>query len=331
MNKLFKISSLISVLWVLTVDISIAEDAVSWNLSQDMSIDMTKNPTGVWAFMQNKGTHNPVNYTLLQNHSSNGTYPMDEWLDVQPFPYIGMLTKNYRWLSVGKNRIKALKGTPHLHPGKNGRQAIVRWKSPITGKVSLLGKVADVEHYCGDGVSWSLEKGTTVIQSGTVQNNGAVFSVQDVQVSKGEALYFIVDGGNDADCDTTNLDLLVTGKFFPNKQAKFLEVIAATSAVKIAVDQCAKTLSAYVQNPLDSGFCDADLNVQEALYQSNTPPVSAHLSSITFAADTITATAGGTDFPYGETYVLRGSYTSTYPSVTWTVDPASTCLYRGYC
>ena len=211
-----KILGFVGVLALLSVNTAMAGEALSWNLSRDMMTSIKKNPSGAWSFMQNSSDlHNPANYTLFPNHSTtcNGSFPLNCWRNTTDgiFGYIGIPTKNYTWASGGKT-LTATKGVVHTHPGPNGNAPVLRWKSPIAGTISILGRVSDVDNTCGDGVLWSLESDTTVIDSGAVNGDGAVFSAQNLHVSKGASVYFIIDMGADWRCDTTNLDMVITSQ-----------------------------------------------------------------------------------------------------------------------
>lgn len=191
----------------------LAGEALSWNLSRDMMTGITQNPKGVWAFMQNNThTHDPANYTLLPSYwgpIGPYGYPISMWRNDENEAYIGIPTKTHRW---GGASITALRGMPHLHPGFNGNQPILRWKSPVSGTINILGRVSSVDGTCGDGITWSLENGATVLQSGILKGNGTVFSAQDLPVSKGTRLYFIIGMGADYFCDTTNLDMIIVSQ-----------------------------------------------------------------------------------------------------------------------
>ena len=103
-----------------------------------------------------------------------------------------------------------MQGVITAHPGINGNEPILRWTSPISGNVSISGRVTDVDNACGDGILWSLEQENKVLQSGAAKANSATFSAQSLPVTKGANFYFIIDMGANWGCDTTNLDMLIT-------------------------------------------------------------------------------------------------------------------------
>ena len=117
------------------------------------------------------------------------------------------------------------------------------------------------------------------------------------------------------------------------QKAKYSEVILATSGIKAAVDICAQTLGG--NDPLAVGQCDLDQTVVAAVAQANaqatTANASGYVASVGLAGGTITATAGGTSFPLGETYILGGTWDAAAGAVTWKVDATSGCKGVGYC
>ena len=191
-------------------------NGTSWQCiysTRDIMTYITTNPNGVWTYMQNStGTHNPTNYyNLFPNPSScNFNGPMFAWMTQDcNAGYIGMPITTYAFSSGGKSNI-LMQGVITAHPGINGNEPILRWTSPISGNVSISGRVTDVDNACGDGILWSLELEKKVLQSGAVNGNSANFSAQSLPVTKGTNLYFIIDMGANWVCDTTNLDMVIT-------------------------------------------------------------------------------------------------------------------------
>jgi hypothetical protein len=103
-----------------------------------------------------------------------------------------------------------------VHPSPN-QQAVVRWKSPIVGRVAVRGKVADADDKCGNGTSWSLElasrNGTSLLAAGVADNGrGAQFRPDSVfEVRPGDVVSLAVDARHaDHSCDTTHVELTIT-------------------------------------------------------------------------------------------------------------------------
>jgi len=211
---MLKILGLASVLALTFGNTATAGKALSWNLSRAMMTGITSNPKGAWTFMQNtSGIDNPANYTLLPTYSSSCVEggPLNCWINtniVQP-PIIGVATKtfNYRGITV-------IRGIPYLHPGDN-IPTILRWKSPISGEVSVMGRVSAIDpNCCGDGINWSLKnKNAAIIKSGyLVQGQGNTFLAQNIEIKKGESLYFTVDMNGTVYNDSINLDMIITSQ-----------------------------------------------------------------------------------------------------------------------
>ena len=214
---MFKFFGLVSVLALTFSNAAIAGKAFSWNLSRAMMIGITTNPKGTWAFMQNtSGIDKPANYTLLPKYYSP-CFIETPWLNCWRktdangvYPVVGVATKTFNYRLTTQTR-----GVPLLHPGLN-IPVILRWKSPINGKVNIMGRVSDIDYISGvgDGINWSLkDKNATTIKSGALANGeGATFSAQNILIRKGESLYFTVDMKNDLNSDSTNLDMIITNQ-----------------------------------------------------------------------------------------------------------------------
>jgi hypothetical protein len=97
-----------------------------------------------------------------------------------------------------------------MHPATD-RVAIVAWKSPLNAIVRITGAFTDIDPNCNNGILWSIDKGSQRLAFGDIPNGGAQsFDLPTVSISKGQALYFIVDPKyGDYACDTTMLDLTI--------------------------------------------------------------------------------------------------------------------------
>lgn len=203
---------LTSVLALTLVNTAAAEKAYSWNLSSAMTKHIDINSKGVWAFMQNTtDIDDPANYTLLPDYSSIcfGVGPMKCWRNtgVSFTPIIGIATETFSFRGV-----KHTKYAPLLHPGQNV-PVIIRWQSPIDGKVNISGRISAIDRSCcGDGVNWALKNNSAaIIRYGHLnQGQGAAFTAQDIAIGKGENLYFSVDMNDSITYDSTRLDLLIS-------------------------------------------------------------------------------------------------------------------------
>lgn len=216
---MLKILGLMSLLALTFSSAATAGKAYSWNLSRAMMIGITNNPKGTWAFMQNiSGIDNSANYTLLPKYYSPCFVEaplLNCWRNTDnkgAYPVIGIATKTLNWR---ENII--VKGIPYLHPGVNA-PAILRWKSPITGKINIMGRVSAIDPHLGDGdgINWSLKnKNGAILKSGYLaQGQGSTFLAQNIGIKNGESLYFTVDDGHNGDNhnDSILLDMIITSQ-----------------------------------------------------------------------------------------------------------------------
>jgi len=104
-----------------------------------------------------------------------------------------------------------------VHPGPSGGVA-VSWKSPITGKVQMIGRLADADAAGGDGVSWRLThysaSGKTDLAHGAFPNGGAgnlpAEPLKSVDVKTGDRVELLVLPKGEYSCDTTVVSLTLT-------------------------------------------------------------------------------------------------------------------------
>ncbi len=185
----------------------------SWDLSRSMAYGITTNPFGagnVWTLMYDSvGTsHNESNYRAMPSYSPAPASIYSRWLNpAQNYLLIGVADTSYNTPD---------RGTPIMHPAPM-YSAVVAWKSPINGTIDIMGKFTDADASCGDGVSWFIDKGNTTLMTKTFSNGGETsFIQQNISVSIGTNLYFIVSSGSNNSnlCDTTALELLITQQHF---------------------------------------------------------------------------------------------------------------------
>lgn len=217
----YKFWGLVSTLVLLSpVNTLMAGQAQSWNLRAAMMNDISKNPTGVWAFMENTWLdHKPSHYQLMPNYSNDCVVVGDAgnivdtntkcWEDLnEPYTFIAITKKSF----IDSNGKKLPSGFIGVHPATS-RSVIVRWKSPVTGNVNISGIVSDSDPSCGDGISYSIDTGAKVLRSGKIPNGaGVTFAKTNVAVRKGQSIYFMVFPDSSRYCDSTNLDILITNQ-----------------------------------------------------------------------------------------------------------------------
>ena len=203
---------------LLSTIVDVAADQVrSWNLSRAMINHVSiinKSSTQPWQFLQSTILHSPIDYTLLPLYSStciNGDGSEITGLkcwqtdDTGTNAIIGVPTRTYKW----RNLFRLTRGVPHLHPGFD-RSVIIRWTSPVTGGISIHGRVASIHRGCGDGIDWFVDHENKTLLSGSLKAAGDVVSVDGVPMIKGESIYFIIDRKSNHGCDTSNLDVIIT-------------------------------------------------------------------------------------------------------------------------
>lgn len=208
--------------------------ANSWNLSRDMMSLIIPNPfpttplpnpfpttpllpniSNVWTAMYDAGgtSHTPANYQPMPAYDlSYASNPFAVWKDpAQNSLLVGVATQTYNAIN-GTSNFTHIQGIPTLHPGPTF-SSIIRWQSPINGNINIMARIADVDSACGNGINWFVDKGNFTLMSGTLANgnNGATILQQNIPVSTGTYLYFIVSPKNNNNlCDTTYLDIIIT-------------------------------------------------------------------------------------------------------------------------
>jgi hypothetical protein len=194
-------------------------------LATNNQISFSQGANVVWYFLRSTSlAHQPKTYQFLSayfepcvsdsfSHFADG---MACWQNpnlergIYPIPLVGV---NFTYLTQLPN---GLFGIPprsvFIHPSSSGL-AIIGWKSPITGSVNVTGFFSDLDPTAGNGVIWSVDKGSQTLASGAIANRGPsqTFSVSDVSVSAGQVLYFVVDPNSGDDfSDTTGVDVTIS-------------------------------------------------------------------------------------------------------------------------
>jgi hypothetical protein len=107
-----------------------------------------------------------------------------------------------------------------IHPGPTTGVA-VSWKSPISGTVSVSGRVSDADPAGGDGIAWSLvhkrHAGASELASGMFENGGSqtfangtgAEKLAGVAVKAGESIQLRVLPRASHTCDTTTVEIAV--------------------------------------------------------------------------------------------------------------------------
>ncbi len=205
----------------------------SWNLTSDFRVSPNQenpnrdqcNNMDVWKFMQSTNlTRTPSGYTLLPNFTASGingtpipglnywqgTYT-DSW---GVYPFIGY---NATGAAQGSGSTAWLPDTVRLHPAPS-RMAIIGWRSPINGYISIGGSLNDADPLCGDGIQWYVDRNSINLANGVIANGSSqTFSngtggslLNSVSVSVGDMIYLIVHPKSNISCDSTAVDLVIT-------------------------------------------------------------------------------------------------------------------------
>ena len=105
------------------------------------------------------------------------------------------------------------------HPGPSSAVA-VSWTSPISGEVSVEGRVADTDPACGNGVNWSLDLQAIGrarnLATGVLANGGAQEllptageKLTSIRVAAGDRIRLMIAPKEDHTCDMTHVSLTV--------------------------------------------------------------------------------------------------------------------------
>ncbi|MET0611317.1 MAG: hypothetical protein ABWZ39_08655 [Pseudomonas caspiana] len=211
--KLFKTLLLATTLLSSFISVNTWAAAQSWNLARDMYLMKESAPAGsTWAFMQSAaGGGSSANYTAMPSFAADqcGASPATCWQNSATGGWIAIPKADYGFSGSGGSFVFK-QGDAALHPGNN-TQSIIRWTSPITGSVSVHGRVNDLHTSCGNGIALIIKSGDSAIKTYDLPNGGsAVVSEDAIQVTTGAPLYFVFDNKGDYSCDATSLDLLIT-------------------------------------------------------------------------------------------------------------------------
>ena len=97
-----------------------------------------------------------------------------------------------------------------VHPSQKAGVSVA-WKSPVSGRVKITGRLADADGNCGNGIEWALHHETNKIASGAIDNGAsAAIPEQHADVQAGEFVRLVISPKGDYSCDTTILDLQIT-------------------------------------------------------------------------------------------------------------------------
>ena len=205
-----------------------AKAQVTWNLTKDLlatnnQISFNQGSNGVWYLLQSSSfKHFPKTYQFLPfyslpcvtNPSAQLVVNLPCWQNPTPDSQGNVepiIIANVTYQTVFFRNFGIPARSVTMHPSMFGL-AVIGWKSPVTGRVNVAGFFSDLDPNCGNGIIWSVGKGSQTLTSGTVANGGPAqsYSLTGISVVEGQVLYFTVDPNGDYFCDTTGVDVTIT-------------------------------------------------------------------------------------------------------------------------
>jgi hypothetical protein len=205
----------------------------TWKLSKSVlatsnQISFSQGADGVWYFLQSSSfKHLPDTYQFLSAYFEScvfpGGTPIDGlacWInpvvaaDGNQIPLVGVNFTNVAQFPdlVHGDPFGIPARSVWMHPGEGGL-GIIGWKSPITGVINVAGYFSDLDPNCGNGIIWSVDRGTHKLATGTIANGGPpqTFRLTGVSVFAGQVLYFVVEpNSGDYFCDSTGVDVRIS-------------------------------------------------------------------------------------------------------------------------
>jgi hypothetical protein len=201
-----------------------------WKLSSNLlatnnQISFNQGAGGVWYFLRSTSlAHEPKTYQFLPAYyepcvSDQVSFFADGmacWQNpelergIYRIPLVGVNFTDTTQLPNGLFGIPAR--SVFVHPS-TFNLGIIGWKSPFSGSVDVAGYFSHLDQSCGNGIIWSVEKGTQTLASGAISFDGPpqTFNIANVSVKVGQVLYFVVDPNGENDfCDTSGIDVTIT-------------------------------------------------------------------------------------------------------------------------
>ncbi len=143
--------------------------------------------------------------------SASGTPGFDVWTGPADPPWVGV---NRTDAPIAVGTLTLPPRSVDLHPGPTEPAAVV-WSSPISGPVTVAGRVADADPNGGNGVTWSVEhrrgRSWRALGAGDLPNGGkAAIGPIAATVAPGDAIRLVVAPKGEYSFDTTTIDLTIT-------------------------------------------------------------------------------------------------------------------------
>jgi len=203
----------------------------TWNLTKAFAVHKNKNPVrtnkdpDLWSWMYGEAD-TPSSYALMTDYLSPKIISKAcsikrfyQW-DKLPIPS-GTPTIFYNagaTVEEGHNPCAPFATYPtktvFMHPEAGGNlYAVVAWRSPITGVVTVSGSVQCTDSHVS-GIVWELDQGSTILLGPTEKADDGLttFSLTALPVTAGQSLYFEIGPkpGSGGTFDTTAVTLNIT-------------------------------------------------------------------------------------------------------------------------
>jgi hypothetical protein len=97
---------------------------------------------------------------------------------------------------------------------------VIAWKSPADGTFQINAGFADIQAGCGDGFDWSVDRGdgsvSTTLDGGSQPDGGISGFQNSMALHTGDFIYFVVGPRTTDTCDTTQVDVSISGMVTPS-------------------------------------------------------------------------------------------------------------------
>lgn len=221
--------------------------AFVYNFENDFSKTINTE-SSIWSYRWKDSFTRDGNYALLPSfHTSLSWAPQIPYFPIwtpstnQFYPLIGVNDSggpifdpvidpktNWPWLS-GQSNIHPL-GSPD-----GSGFAVVSWLSPFTGTVNIELRIKDTDSRGYDGVGYYADKGSATgnLASGVIPEGGdtGFFWINNVAVSEGDRLNFIIGPNGNYYNDSTRLFVEITNEAIPEPSSFGLLILGTSLAV----------------------------------------------------------------------------------------------------
>ena len=233
-----------------------------WDLASDLRRSFKTNPSAdsfgnnkCWHFMQSPTlAHNPATYIPLPTYKAaasnvqgllvwQGNAVQGDPRNIPELPLVGINTTG-SLQNVTSSQVSWPDGEVLMHPSKS-QFAIVGWRSPVDGTITITGGVTGLDAHSGDGVAWYIDRNEKTLAHGAIrtaesqnfQAGDSGNSLSSVAVRIGDFLYFIVDPNGDYHFDSTGLKVTITLLDGYEKSRRQLKIVSLDLAMERAIMQ----------------------------------------------------------------------------------------------